>query len=411
MNSIQKIDRGGYRTAGNAGKSTIRLFDTFERLELRPSWSRETPFSYLNSSARPDIMRIRSMLENWFHRYPYELQSDWKRRFMDGPDNAAFTELLIYQMLKKMGALDIIPRPNIPNCRRTPHFLANIAGSNVIIEVKDMPVSSDMTNAAFLENPRVLEFINKVDREILLQGVCLDLEFEGNFRNPIRFASFEAFIKRHIKGLDLWEREGVSVHSPTWIFESDDSRIHVTAYRTRNRDQIPDRAISSFGSYRRKNGSCNSGHLSGKSVSRPPCEGGLNYPYIICANLNLGVLDDVAVERTMYGRKNSNYWPGVSIDLQVRCKDHVLWKQGANTRVSAVLLMINSNPFSFWKRKPSLWLNPWAEHQLDLNFFKQRLAIFRMGEVGAYMESDGFCARKLLGLGKAFPATETLSSE
>jgi len=53
-----------------------RLFDEIERKDTGPEPESEAEYEYINRSARPDAQKIRSLLEDWFSRYP-EKQNDF----------------------------------------------------------------------------------------------------------------------------------------------------------------------------------------------------------------------------------------------------------------------------------------------------------------------------------------------
>jgi hypothetical protein len=49
---------------------TMTLFDEFDRTDNSPAKFRESTYDYLNRADRPEVARIRDVLEDWFHDYP-----------------------------------------------------------------------------------------------------------------------------------------------------------------------------------------------------------------------------------------------------------------------------------------------------------------------------------------------------
>jgi hypothetical protein len=49
------------------------LFDRLTRTSLLPARFAEPDFIYLNESARPEIARVRRLLERWYMTYPFEV--------------------------------------------------------------------------------------------------------------------------------------------------------------------------------------------------------------------------------------------------------------------------------------------------------------------------------------------------
>ncbi len=64
----------------------MRLFDDIERTERRPSGYAESEYEYLNLSARPGEVEIRTHLESWFAHYPAEGQNEFATAFRSSRD-------------------------------------------------------------------------------------------------------------------------------------------------------------------------------------------------------------------------------------------------------------------------------------------------------------------------------------
>lgn len=101
------------------------LFDEGMRDYTGPSDYAEGSLSYYKRSARPEVGRIRELIEGWLESYPApERQEPIARLRKDfGTFHAAFFELFTFQLLRATGH-DVEPHPVIPGTSRRPDFLA-----------------------------------------------------------------------------------------------------------------------------------------------------------------------------------------------------------------------------------------------------------------------------------------------
>ena len=121
-----------------------RLFDEIERKDTGPEPESEAEYEYINRSARPDAQKIRSLLEDWFSRYP-EKQNDFLRRFKSNKDkehNSAFFELYTHEILIRQGFTCRV-HPEIEGSSTRPEFLASYKELNfysyVEATIPDLP--------------------------------------------------------------------------------------------------------------------------------------------------------------------------------------------------------------------------------------------------------------------------------
>ncbi len=391
----------------------MRLFDDFDRYELRPSWQRESYYSYLNNSARPDIARIRLTLEHWFRLYPEPCRAQLKQQFADASDNSQFFNLLAHKLIMQLADQDSEIRHQIKANDPVPVTQAKLAGVSTDIRINSISISQGGVSEPVLQNPHIIRFIDGVDQKLWLQGIFLDLDFEGRFREPIPLRRFEAFINRHARGLkhDQLRRTGALGKRPQWKFEVGEACIRVTPWPCPSPQQIPARTVGSFGTYDRKASGSGPGGLDANFGIRPKQRSvEIIRPNIEIANLVSGLAGTPNLERELFACKK-RLWSLKNDHLRARCKDHGLWNPSQNTRVSAVIALIGCTPLSFWDRKPSLWLNPWAAKKWCPEPFRGLIAIFRMGKNGVQMESDGLSLGELLELGSAFPAADVINTD
>lgn len=119
---------------------TTRLFDEIERKDTGPKPESEADYEYLNRSARPEAEKIRSLLEDWFNRYPKEAQDEFLERFKGVEHAKAFFELYIHEILCKQGSTCRV-HPEIEGSNTHPEFLVSCGELKFYVEatVPELP--------------------------------------------------------------------------------------------------------------------------------------------------------------------------------------------------------------------------------------------------------------------------------
>lgn len=371
----------------------INLFDDIERTELRPSQNREHSYSYLNISARPMASLIRDTLEQWFDEYPDQHKDSLKNDLMTQSDQSAFTELLMHQTLKRLGAKNIIIHPNIPGTERTPDFKGTLGTSEIVFEVKNF-LDSD--------NPRIEEFCDNINEKYSTTGYMLDLSFEGDFDDPISVRKFIKFANEKAKQLDLntlRAQAGNFDQLPTWIFPCGDDRIHVTPIPCRDLEKTYKSAVvpNPHSAYIVDH----AGTLRKRLKKKATRYGELNMPYIIALNFEEGFLHDIDTTQALFGTEQFIFSKQQNSEPDFSRVNDGLWADQRNTRVSGVLIINRADPWSFWQRTPVLWLNPWAAYPLDTTQINGILTVKKVNrETGRLECIKGKCFSDLLGVDK-----------
>nr|MBI1231878.1 hypothetical protein [Cytophagales bacterium] len=361
----------------------MKLFDEIERTETRPSQNREQSYSYLNLSARPMAELIRNTLEQWFEEYPEEHRASLKNDMMTQNDQSAFTELLMHQVLKQFGEGDIIIHPNIPDTEKKPDFKVALGGGEVVFEVK---------NSLDTENPRIEEFCDNLNERYSTTGYMLDLSFEGDFDNPISVKKFIQFAEAQAEQLDLpalSAQVGNFDQIPTWVFSSGSDRIHIKPIPCRDLEKVYESPVgmtSPHSAYMVDH----AGTLRKSLKKKASRYGELNMPYIIVLNFEEGFLDNIDTAQALFGTEQFIFGRRQNGEPDFSRANDGLWADSKNTRVSGVLVINSANPWSFWKRTPVLWLNPWAAHPLDTTHISGNLTFKEANrEAGRLEQTDG----------------------
>lgn len=139
----------------------IKLFDEKQRTLEGPAKYNADPYEYYNNSIRPEVGRVREIMESWFQEYPYEEKTDLKSRFQASFD-AAFFELFIYTIFTRLG-YNLQIHPELPESLKRPDYLATKDGNEIYIEVKHLTTLTQLEQAAERKKNVVLDSIDRVD--------------------------------------------------------------------------------------------------------------------------------------------------------------------------------------------------------------------------------------------------------
>lgn len=117
-----------------------KLFDEFERTDTEPRRPRETLYEHLNRLAGSEAERIRSLLEEWFSRYPEEKQADFLGRFKGKEFDRKFFELYIHEILRCQSD-KVSVEPDIEEGSTHPDFLVSCGELKFYVEaiVPELP--------------------------------------------------------------------------------------------------------------------------------------------------------------------------------------------------------------------------------------------------------------------------------
>lgn len=374
----------------NNRAAPICLFEEVERTDIRPAKYREESFAYLNISARPPAALIRKTLEEWFSSYPADHKSEFKKSFEAQAGHSAFTELLLFSVFHAFGAKDLIIHPEIEGTNKQPDFKATFGDQEAFVEVK---------NAADTDDPHIATFCDTLNEKYTTKGFLLDLEFEGENSSTLPVTKFIAFLEENIKS---WDREkaaetGNFEDLPKWVFTHNEARIHVVPIPCKDPEKEYERPIgatSPYEAYLVKSADTLRNSLA-KKASR---YGNLGKPYAIAVNFEENSLDNIDIAQALFGDEEFVF-DGKNPKPKFRRKANGLWKPNQNTRVSAVLTMERTTPWSFWQRAPTIWFNPWAANPLDPAFFQGRLTTkIANKETGRLEIYEGENFAQILGL-------------
>ncbi len=178
----------------------MSLFDDLMRVENRPKRQSEASFDYLNESARPGVVAIRLLFEDWFVHLPDSAKPDLRARFRKREEishQGAFFELFCYELLYRSG-YEIEVHPRLPN-GKTPDFLLRRAGVPQCYFEATLAANSEADQAAEKRVAVVHYTLDRMDSP----DYFLEMEYEGAPKDNIDGGALRAALKRWLGTLDF----------------------------------------------------------------------------------------------------------------------------------------------------------------------------------------------------------------
>ena len=119
----------------------LRLFDDIQRTQDGIRGPRQSHFCFLNRSAWDRSDKARKLCEKWFDRYKQDASqgeiNDLQKKFRSKPSighYSAWFELLVHQILVRLGASSIDIHPELSGTSNHPDFMVNMDDSRMIVE-------------------------------------------------------------------------------------------------------------------------------------------------------------------------------------------------------------------------------------------------------------------------------------
>lgn len=353
----------------------MRLFDDIERDDVGYKSHSEPLFCYHNRSARPEVARIRALLEQWFSHSPAEMSADVRGRFRDDDDfqhGGALFEIYCNAFLECHGLRTAIHQIADESKTTTPDFLASRNANPVLYLESTTAVYSrkERASGAILKNLR--DCLNRLESPSFFVGMEVLREPTGTpSASRIRL-----FLKEKLRALDPDQvatdyAAGGLENLPRWICEDAEGKFAFfpipKSPDAREKPGLRPVGVLTTG-LRYVDGR---GPLLHALEDKAGRYGEPDLPYIVAVNILSDDSDGIGVSEALFGTEQFRVDWETHQTRADRARDG-LW-MGPNgpryTRVSAALIVDHLDEWHLAQQSPILWHNPWAKKPVDIGLF------------------------------------------
>jgi len=333
-------------------------------------------FEFLKRCSRPACERIRSQLEEWFGRYPEVESDELKSRFRSEDEAqflAAFWELYLHECLCQFGyTVEVHPELDTEGDER-PDFLAqHPEEEDILVEAASTQMRTEEPSGPSQQKDEVIDAINELSHpdfrlqmktsgrrswpeeppsrnrvQAELRQWLDTLDYEP-LRTALEERSREAMPEKEFD-LRGWEVTFVAVPKPQDQRDSEDDRIIGV-------EQLGVQWVDSSTPIRKR--------VREKATRY----GDVERPYVVAVNIADPTIDEIDIFDALFGDETllvSMVDPAEGGEMK-RVPNGAWRGPGGprNTRVSAVLLGLNVEPWRVATAPLLLCHNPWAERRV-----------------------------------------------
>lgn len=406
----------------------MNLFDDKERVHTRPAFYNEPEFSYLNDSARPEMERVRQMLEEWSLHYP-AIESQEKRvellrkllsdlRAGGRKFTATFFELFLHELLIRVGCHIVEIEPEIPNSTRRPDFLIEDPnGVRFYLEATAAFGENEKKAAIQAKESELYDLINKIESpKFFLMLRLISMPQKQPSARKIRSFLVKCLEQANYDEVVNGMRSGSIDSLPMWPYRQDGCAI----------DFYP--VPKSEGAWDKESSRAIGVHLAGpnsvgmiddigdirKALEEKSSRYGiLALPYIIAVNALSLFANDKDFYDALFGRVGMRVKPGGEKPevRGVRMLDG-FWMDASGPRheyVNGVLAMVRVSPYSLSERteRCCIYYSPWNK-EAAAPILPRIPRVVRIGQAMERQEGDSLA--KIFGLPIGWPETSDFGS-
>lgn len=345
--------------------SPAPLFDDRERDDPDYKRGNESTYELLDRVSRPGLAAPRPVLNEWFANWPFDDREELRARLTSKDDSnfdGAFWELYLHETYRRLG-FEIERDPNVPEKETHPDFLMSKDGGEFYMEATIVgPPQAQVTRQR--REHKFTEAINDAyhpDFLIRLRRVAVGEQ------DPPRQA-VAAAVQKWMDGLDLEEEKGQTGYGERDpdVIEVAGTHIIVLPWpRSEEMRGKPD--FPTVATYPPDGGILSEGPpILDDLRAKASKFGKLDKPYVIALLLRRGFATERDVEEALFGPEVVTFAVGPEgpvTEPRLARDPKGLWQRGQErraTRVSAVLSVVHTHPWSIGRAEPKLWHHPWA---------------------------------------------------
>jgi hypothetical protein len=326
----------------------------------------ESTYSFLNRSARPASLKVRSCIEEWYTHYPdkykYELNKRIKTNF-----SATFFELLINEILiRNYSSVHIHPTISAKKTKHPDFLVEDTSKKSFFLEATTVTDQTEKDQAQHKILQTMYDQINKINIPDYYLVINTIHNPSGKQPSGTKFKEFVLDSINHLNYdyLSTLNELGAIHKLPKWIYKEKDFEVKfgIIPVSKNNRNNPNHRTIGIYPINTRWGGSDIS--IQSKIIKKANKYGQLDRSFIIAINYigNWG-LQKSDVLNALYGTESPRFIiSSGALALSEKTKGAWYNKNGpVNKRISAVILT-NVFPWNLPIANVILYKNPWATY-------------------------------------------------
>lgn len=343
----------------------MELFDRIERTDSSPSSHGEDGFSFLNRVRSPAADRIRIELQDWFDRYPQAERENLRKRFRTEFESAFF-ELLLHQLLVKLGgAVEVHPELS-PDSDRPDFLVSDLGYAPLVVEARVVTNMSEKEAARRARLGTLYDLINEYESSNFF--LSLDEISNPQGLQP-KWARLRAFLDRKLSPLNPDELTRVITEQgldalPVLDFvdpEGDPNAFRLRARplpKSKGARGIPGlRTIGVYPAEFSMGGSAPAIRSAlRKKLRRYDVSG---RAFMIALNLDPWDNDRIDLMEALYGAEQIIIGPGPTVEGMQRAPDGI-WRgaEGWRYRELSAVLVMSTGPYEIQSARIRLYRHP-----------------------------------------------------
>jgi len=353
----------------DGGARCTQIFDNVRRTDSSPKRNLETDFVFYNRSSRPEIGKVRDLLELFASRYPKHEVGELVKRLRSGDDvhfRSASFELFLHEALRSQG-FQLTPHPELLNGRSSrPDFLVrDKAGEEFYLEAKLASENNALDKGGEDRIGGVLDTLSAFPHKNFMVFITQD----GSPRSTPSGKKLVGKIHNWLDKLDpdviarQIDDEGFDSLEPfLWGHDGWDIQVRPVPLSQEKRGKCLN-LIGGSG--------IGGGFVDAWSPIRDAVRakgnkyGEMVKPLVVAINLDSFILDRIDEVQALFGQEQYLVKPGTTEKPEMRRAPNGVWlgKVGPTyTRVSAVWIFNDLHASSLASRDNTVYFNPWAKH-------------------------------------------------
>lgn len=384
------------------------LFNDQHRTDATPKRNRESDFSFLDRSARPEMERVRIFLEDLTRTYPAQEIDELRARIRSGNDahfKSATFELILHASLLRLGCT-LEAHPQLPNGSpaRPDFHVTTPDGQEFYLEAVLASENNGADAAADARIGTTLDALAQASHP----NFWVAIEWEGVPNSQPSGNRLRACTLAWLNSLDPDQIQNVIDVSgfeatPAFVWRHEDWAVTLRPIPLK-----PERRGTSttlIGVLNGGGGLVDAWTPIKNAVkSKGTKYGELDKPLLVAIDFETFHLDRIDEMQALYGQEQYLFAaedPAGEPEFQRAPNGAWHGKRGPQfTRVSGVWLFNDLNPYTVASRRHTIYLNPWAAFSLPEALKQMPHAIVEDGKI---QWRDGIVLRHLFGLTEAWP--------